>query len=64
MGVVVTDPKNLHLYNQEGGTRRNTEEESKRNRVVDYISSNDAYAIGDVEAMASCDHTAVQFKEV
>jgi P2 family phage major capsid protein len=52
-GVVVTDPSNLHLYFQESGTRRNTEEESKRNRVVDYISSNDAYALGNKNAITA-----------
>lgn len=63
MGMVVTDPANLHLYFQEGRTRRNTEEESKRNRVVDYISSNDAYAIGNVKAMAAVNAENVIFKE-
>lgn len=63
MGMVVTDPANLHLYFQEGRTRRNTEEESKRNRVVDYISSNDAYAIGNTKAMAAVKAENVIFKE-
>jgi P2 family phage major capsid protein len=58
-GVVVTDTANLHLYYQESATRRNTEEESKRNRVVDYLSSNDAYAIGNKKAI-----TAVNAKNV
>lgn len=62
-GLVVTDPANLHLYFQEGKMRRNTEEESKRNRVVDYISSNDAYAIGNTKAMAAIKAENVVFKE-
>ena len=52
-GMMITDPANLHLYYQEGKTRRNTEEESKRNRVVDYISSNDAYAIGNLKGVVA-----------
>ncbi len=59
MGLMVTDPKNLHLYFQENGTRRSTEEESKRSRIVDYISSNDAYAIGNVKAIAAVDASKV-----
>ncbi len=59
MGVLVTDPENLHLYFQENGTRRHTEEEPKRSRVVDYISSNDAYAIGNLKAMAAIDPAMV-----
>lgn len=62
-GVLVTDPANLHLYFQEGRTRRQTEEESKRNRVVDYISSNDAYAIGNLKAMAAVDPSKVQLTQ-
>lgn len=58
-GIFVGDPSLLHLYFQESGTRRNTEEESKRNRVVDYISSNDAYAIGNTKAVAAVDPTRV-----
>lgn len=52
-GIVVTDPKNLHLYYQEGKSRRHTDENPKRNRVEDYISSNDAYAIGNLNAIAA-----------
>lgn len=59
MGVLVTDPKNLHLYYQEGKTRRSLEDEPKRNRKVDYISSNDAYAIGNLKAIAAVDPTKV-----
>ena len=58
-GIFVGDPMHLHLYYQEGKTRRHTEEESNRNRVVDYISSNDAYAIGNIKGVAAVDHTKV-----
>jgi len=52
MGALVTDPKNLHLYYQQGRTRRSTKDESDIDTVVDYISSNDAYAIGNLDAIA------------
>lgn len=63
MGMVVVDPKNLHLYFQEGKTRRFSTENPKRNRVEDYISSNDAYAIGNVKAMSAVHAANVEFKE-
>jgi P2 family phage major capsid protein len=63
MGVMVTDPKNLQLLYQEGKTRRATEDEPKYNRVVDYISSNDAYAIGNVNAIRTVEAANVEFKE-
>lgn len=59
MGVMVTDPKNLHLYYQEGKTRRQLDDEPKRNRTVDYISTNDAYAIGNLKAVAAVDPSKV-----
>mgnify|MGYP005989602131 CR=1 FL=1 len=60
-GVLVTDLKNLHLYYQESGTRRKTEDNTKRDRVEDYISSNDAYAIGNVKAIAGIKSENVVF---
>jgi P2 family phage major capsid protein len=60
-GVMVTDPKNLHLYYQESATRRKTEDNTKRDRVEDYISSNDAYAIGNVKAIAAIKAENVKF---
>jgi P2 family phage major capsid protein len=60
-GVLVTDPENLHLYYQESATRRKTEDNTKRNRVEDYISSNDAYAIGNVKAIAGIKAENVAF---
>jgi P2 family phage major capsid protein len=50
-GMVVTDLANLHLYFQEGKTRRSTKEESALSCVVDYMSSNDAYAIGNLKGI-------------
>lgn len=58
-GLVVTDLKNLHLYYQNGSARRMTQDEPKKNRVNDWISSNEAYAIGDMMAIAAFEPTAV-----
>ena len=58
-GLVVTDPKNLHLYYQEDRTRRMTQDEPKEKRVSDWISSNDAYALGDKYAIAAFEPDAV-----
>ena len=60
-GMMVTDPKNLHLYFQEGKTRRSTKEESALSCVVDYMSSNDAYAIGNLEAIKAIEADNVVF---
>lgn len=62
-GVLVTDPKNLHLYYQEGRMRRHTKDEPEYNRVVDYISSNDAYAIGNKKAITAINADNVVFKD-
>ena len=58
-GLVVTDLKNLHLYYQEDRTRRQNQDEPKRNRINDWISSNDAYAIGDRFAIAAFEPASV-----
>jgi P2 family phage major capsid protein len=58
-GLVVTDLKNLHLYWQEGRTRRKSVDKSEKNRIIDFISSNDAYAIGDKHAIAAFEPTSV-----
>lgn len=60
-GMVVTDLANLHLYYQEGKTRRSTKEESALSCVVDYMSSNDAYAIGNLEAIKAIEAANVVF---
>jgi P2 family phage major capsid protein len=55
MGVMVTDLENLHLYTQETSAQRSQVDEPKRKRVADYYCANDAYAIGDVKAIAAID---------
>ncbi len=51
-GIMITDPKNLHHYYQAGRMRRQLEDTPKRNCVIDYISSNEAYTIGDLKAIS------------
>lgn len=62
-GVLVTDPKNLHLYYQASAMRRLTKDEPEYDRVADYISSNDAYFFGNFEGAAALDHLAVVFAD-
>ena len=45
--MMITSLKNLSLYWQIGGRRRHVEEEAKKNRVVNYESSNDGYVVED-----------------
>lgn len=60
-GVVVTDPMNLSLYYQAGRTRRHLLDYPKRNQVQDYISSNDAYMIENLDAIAGIEADNVEF---
>jgi P2 family phage major capsid protein len=46
-GVVVTSYENLALYYQQGALRRTVIDNPKRDRVEEYISSNDAYVVED-----------------
>jgi len=52
-GIMVTDTENLSLYFQSGRTRRQMAYYPKRNRVEDFISSNDAYMIENLEGIAA-----------
>lgn len=52
-GIMVTDTENLSLYYQSGRTRRQMADYPKRNRVEDFISSNDAYMIENLEGIAA-----------
>ena len=52
-GLMVTDTENLSLYYQSGKTRRQMSDYPKRNRVEDFISSNDAYMIENLEGIAA-----------
>ena len=47
--LLITKLDNLSIYWQEGARRRHLEEEPKRNRIVNYESSNDAYVVEDYD---------------
>lgn len=51
-GLLVTDPKNLSIYYQAGSVRRATKDYPKRDRIEDYNSSNEAYMIENLQAIA------------
>ncbi|WP_221800534.1 phage major capsid protein, P2 family [Oceanobacter mangrovi] len=63
MGVMVTDLKNLQLISQKSGMRRTERDEPDYNQITSYISDNDAYAIGDLSAIAAVNADNVVFKE-
>jgi P2 family phage major capsid protein len=50
--LLITKLSNLSIYWQEGARRRHIEEEPKRNRIVNYESSNDAYVVEDYDCAA------------
>ena len=52
-GLMITDTENLSLYYQTGKTRRQMADYPKRNRVEDFISSNDAYMIENLEGISA-----------
>jgi P2 family phage major capsid protein len=59
-GVLITDPQNLQLYVQISSMRRHTENQPKKNRIVDFISQNEAYRIGNLNAAAAINHNNLQ----
>jgi P2 family phage major capsid protein len=61
--LLITDPLNLHLYTQEGASRRQQKEEPEYNRIAEYMSCNDTYTIADLEAIAGLRSEAVKFVE-
>ncbi|OOF59346.1 phage major capsid protein, P2 family [Rodentibacter myodis] len=50
--VLVTSLDNLSIYVQEGKVRRHIKDVPERNRVEDYLSSNEAYVVENYEAVA------------
>lgn len=62
-GVVVTDTENLSLYFQAGRTRRKMADYPRRNRVEDFISSNDAYMIENLEGIAAIEANNLEFMD-
>ena len=50
--VLVTSLDNLSIYVQESKVRRHIKDTPERNRVEDYLSSNEAYVVENYEAVA------------
>lgn len=61
-GLVVTSYDNLSLYYQEGQTRRAMIDNPKRDRVEEYLSSNDGYVIEDHKKIGGIRPGAVLLK--
>lgn len=62
-GLLVTSYDNLSLYSQEGSTRRAIIDNPKRDRVEEFLSSNDAYVVEDYGKFAGVRPTAIQLKD-
>jgi P2 family phage major capsid protein len=48
--ILITIPKNLSIYYQEGGRRRSVIDNPKKDRIENFESSNDAYVVEDFGA--------------
>jgi len=57
--MLITKLENLSIYWQEGARRRHIEEEPKRNRIVNYESSNDAYVVEDYDCVALVENIVI-----
>ena len=57
--VLVTSLDNLSIYVQEGRVRRHLKDVPERNRVEDYLSSNEAYVVENYEAVAMAKNITV-----
>ncbi len=57
--MLITTLENLSIYWQEGARRRHIEEEPKRDRIVNYESSNDAYVVEDYDCVALIENIVI-----
>lgn len=57
-GLVITAPKNLSIYQQEGTVRRHLKDNPSKDQTEDYNSFNEAYVVEDTEALV-----ALEFKD-
>lgn len=55
----MTSLDNLSIYVQEGRVRRHLKDVAERNRVEDYLSSNEAYVVENYEAVAMAKNITV-----
>jgi hypothetical protein len=61
-GLVVTSYDNLSIYFQTGAVRRAIIDNPKRDRVEEYLSSNDAYVVEDYGKFGAVRSGAVKLK--
>ncbi|MEH8216219.1 phage major capsid protein, P2 family [Aeromonas veronii] len=57
--LLITKISNLSIYPQTGARRRYIEDEPKRNRIVNYESSNDAYVVEDYDCVALIENIVI-----
>ena len=57
--LLITKLSNLSIYWQSGARRRYIEDEPKRNRIVNYESSNDAYVVEDYDCAALVENIVI-----
>ena len=62
--LLITKISNLSIYPQTGARRRYIEDEPKRNRIVNYESSNDAYVVEDYDCTALVENIVIGPKPV
>lgn len=60
--ILITRLDNLSIYYQEGAMRRNLVENSKRDRIEDYLSSNDAFVVENYDCVALLENIEVKDK--
>lgn len=58
--LLITTLDNLSIYWQEGARRRYLEDEPKRNRIVNYESSNDAYVVEDYDCAVLIENIVIE----
>lgn len=61
-GLLVTSFDNLSLYYQAGGMRRAIVDNPKRDRIEEYLSSNDAYVVEDYGKVGGVRPEAIKLK--
>ena len=57
--LLITKLSNLSIYWQTGARRRHIDDEPKRNRIVNYESTNDAYVVEDYDCAALVENIVI-----
>jgi len=60
-GIMVTDPVNLQLYWQDSAVRRQMIDNPKKDQIEHFLSGNECYRIGDLDAAAAVNHADIEF---